>query len=139
LKYIEHSKVTVVVSDVETREIRKFLPAPPTEFAGAANNAVAAAAPPKIVRISNIHADLDLELTPLPFEKRDGCVFVGNWNHLPNRDAVLWFAKEILPLLHPLVDDSFVFHVIGANNMPPDIAKLNNTRLEGTLRIIVHG
>jgi O-antigen biosynthesis protein len=121
LKYIEHSKVTVVVSDLETKEIRKFLPSP------------------TIVRISNIHADLDTEVTPLPFEARSGCVFVGNWNHLPNRDAVLWFAHEILPLVHPHVDDTFVFHVIGANNMPPEIAKLNNTRFDGTLRVIVHG
>lgn len=79
LKYIEHSKTTIVVSDVERQEIHKFLPAA------------------TIVRISNIHADLEEEITPLPFKKRQGCVFVGNWNHLPNRDAALWFARDILP------------------------------------------
>ena len=121
LKYIEHSKVTVVVSEVETREIRKFLPAA------------------TIVRVSNIHADLGAELTPAPFTARSGCVFVGNWNHIPNRDAVLWFTREILPLVHPRVDASFVFHVIGANNMPPEVVALNNTRLGGVLRVVVHG
>jgi O-antigen biosynthesis protein len=79
LKYIDKSKVTVVVSEVETNEIRKY-----DQKA-------------TIVRISNIHADLDDELTPKPYEQRTGCVFVGNWNHLPNRDAVLWFTKSILP------------------------------------------
>lgn len=109
LKYIEHSKVTVVVSEVETKEIRKFLPAA------------------TIVRISNIHADLDQEVTPNGFSQRSGAVFVGNWNHLPNRDAVLWFVKDILPLVHPHVDNSFVLHVVGANTMPPEISQLNNT------------
>ncbi len=75
-------KVTVVVSDVETREIKKFLPAA------------------TIVRVSNIHADLAAEITPQAYRERTGCVFVGNWNHLPNRDAALWFASEILPKVH---------------------------------------
>ena len=121
LKYIEHSKVTVVVSEVETREIRKFLP------------------DTTLVRISNIHADLDAEVTPKGFVDRRGCVFVGNWNHLPNRDAVLWFVRDILPLVSPHVDASFVFHVVGANTMPKEIASLNNTVLDGHLRVIVHG
>jgi hypothetical protein len=109
LKYVEHSKVTVVVSEVETKEIRKFLPAA------------------TIVRISNIHADLEAEVTPLGFDQRTGAVFVGNWNHLPNRDAVLWFVHDILPLIHDKVDPSFVLHVVGANTMPPEISQLNNT------------
>lgn len=41
--------------------------------------------------------------------------------------------------MHPHVDSSFIFHVIGANNMPPEIAALNNTKLDGKLRVIVHG
>lgn len=81
MKYIDKSKVTVVVSEVETNEIRKY------------------DSEATIVRISNIHADLDSELTPKLYDERAGCVFVGNWNHLPNRDAVLWFTKEILPLV----------------------------------------
>ena len=39
------------------------------------------------------------------FNKRRGLVFVGNFNHLPNRDAVLYFANEAttpLPSLQPL-------------------------------------
>ena len=31
--------------------------------------------------------------------QRSGVVFVGNFNHLPNRDAVLYFAREVMPLL----------------------------------------
>jgi hypothetical protein len=121
LKYIAHSKVTVVVSDVETREIRKFLP-----------DAV-------LTRISNIHADLASEVTPKGFGSRRGAVFTGNWNHLPNRDAVLWFVAEVLPLVSPRVDSSFVFHVVGANTVPPEILALNHTQMDGQLRVVVHG
>ena len=72
LKYIGASKVTVVVSEVEMREIRRYRPD--------AQN---------LVRVSNIHEDLDDEITPAAFARRSGCVFVGNWNHLPNRDAAV--------------------------------------------------
>lgn len=109
-----------MVSDVEVREIRKHLPNANT------------------VIISNIHS-LDGQITPKTFEQRHGAVFVGNWNHLPNRDAVLWFSKHILPLVHPHVDNSFVFHVVGANPLPDQIRELNNTQIDGVTRVIVHG
>jgi hypothetical protein len=115
------SKVTIVVSDVEKREIRKYLP------------------DATLSRVSNIHEDLDSEVTPGTFAQRSGCVFVGNWNHLPNRDAALWFSREILPLVvrEGKVDDSFKFHIVGANNMPPEILALNGTRMErGTGRVV---
>lgn len=34
---------------------------------------------------------------PMDFEKREGLLFVGGFAHLPNADAVLWFAREIYP------------------------------------------
>ena len=34
------------------------------------------------------------------FEHRHGVLFVGGFAHPPNVDAVLWFASEILPLIH---------------------------------------
>ena len=102
LQYMSFATVTLVVSSVEVKEI-------------------AARAPAAEVRIvSNIH-----ELQPTQPDRmqlvsssrggvgvggggggsggggfgRAGVVFTGNFNHLPNRDAVLWFAKEILPLV----------------------------------------
>jgi hypothetical protein len=106
------------VSDVEQREIAKFQP-----------NA-------NVVILSNIHS---LDPTPKLYHQRQGCVFVGgvcsaeprpavardwrrgcvgNWNHHPNVDGVLWFAREILPIVSKRVDASFVFHVVGANPLP---------------------
>jgi glycosyltransferase involved in cell wall biosynthesis len=51
----------------------------------------------------------DTPPSPIPFESRQGIVFVGNFRHSPNLDAVQFLCSEILPLLprrlraaHPL-------------------------------------
>lgn len=36
---------------------------------------------------------------PADFEKREGILFVGGFAHPPNADAVLWFVREVYPLL----------------------------------------
>ncbi len=36
---------------------------------------------------------------PQDFAKREGILFVGGFAHPPNADAVLWFSKEVYPLL----------------------------------------
>jgi len=48
--------------------------------------------------IPNIH-----QQHPLPetgFEQRDGLVFIGNYNHHPNDDAVYYFVEKVLPKIH---------------------------------------
>jgi GT2 family glycosyltransferase len=46
--------------------------------------------------LSNVHE-------PMPrgraFAEREGIVFIGGFRHPPNADAVLWFAREVLPLV----------------------------------------
>jgi GT2 family glycosyltransferase len=54
-------------------------------------------------------------------------VFVGNFNHSPNEDAVCWFAKDILPLIVKERPDT-VFHVVGANP-PSSVYKLTGPNL----------
>jgi len=44
-------------------------------------------------------------------------VFTGKMDFRPNVDAVLWFAQEVLPLLHPSSPDSR-FWVVGQNPHP---------------------
>ena len=46
------------------------------------------------------------------FEKREGLLFVGGFAHPPNADAVLWFAKEIFPLIRQKLDVNF--YVVGS-------------------------
>ncbi len=57
--------------------------------------------------------DQFLEKLEEDFEKREGLVFVGGFAHPPNADAVLWFAKEIFPLIRAQIPD-MKFYVVGS-------------------------
>lgn len=46
------------------------------------------------------------------FSKREGLLFVGGFAHPPNEDAVLWFAKEIYPLIRKLIQAPF--YIVGS-------------------------
>jgi len=75
--------------------------------------------------VSNIHS-------PLPagpgFADRSGLLFVGNFNHLPNRDAITWFAEDILPLVRAALPEASL-SVVGSN-MPPAILELARPGLD---------
>ena len=43
----------------------------------------------------------------MDFAKREGLLFVGGFAHPPNADAVLWFAKEVFPLIREKLDVTF--------------------------------
>ncbi|MDO5415876.1 MAG: glycosyltransferase [Lachnospiraceae bacterium] len=47
------------------------------------------------------------------FEKREGLLFVGGFAHPPNADAVLWFAKEVFPLIRERMPE-MKFYVVGS-------------------------
>ncbi|MDM8560198.1 glycosyltransferase [Candidatus Parabeggiatoa sp. HSG14] len=62
--------------------------------------------------LPNIH-----QQQPLPdtgFEQRDGLVFIGNYNHLPNEDAMYSFIEEVLPKIHARLPDVCLY-LIGSN------------------------
>ena len=48
----------------------------------------------------------------LDFEKREGLLFVGGFAHPPNADAVLWFAREVFPLIREKL--SVNFYIVGS-------------------------
>ena len=56
---------------------------------------------------------LDAQKAPGPHD----LAFTGKMDFRPNVDAVLWFAQEVLPLLHPSSPDSR-FWVVGQNPHP---------------------
>ncbi len=58
-------------------------------------------------------------------------VFIGNFQHSPNRDAVQHFVEVVLPLILADCPDA-VFHVVGPNP-PPSIQALASDR------VIIHG
>ncbi|MGH3495544.1 MAG: glycosyltransferase family 4 protein, partial [Sciscionella sp.] len=78
--------------------------------------------------LSNVHTAAPGSATPAG---RSGVLFVGSFDHTPNRDAAIYLAREIMPLVrkhHP----SAVAHIVGSN-APAEILGLAG---RGTL---VHG
>jgi glycosyltransferase involved in cell wall biosynthesis len=59
-----------------------------------------------------------------PFAERNGLVFIGNFLHRPNGDAVRYFVDEILPALRRLLP-GVSLSVIGGN-VPPEVSKLES-------------
>lgn len=53
-----------------------------------------------------------LEDIDMDFAKREGLLFVGGFAHPPNADAVLWFAKEIFPLIWEKIQ--VPFYIVGS-------------------------
>jgi glycosyltransferase involved in cell wall biosynthesis len=50
------------------------------------------------------------------FKSRENILFVGGYNHPPNVDAVLYFAREVMPILRKK-KAGLIFQVLGSN--PP--------------------
>jgi len=48
-----------------------------------------------------------------PLEKRNGIAFLGGFSHLPNREAVLYFVEDIMPILRKEIPN-LTFHVYGS-------------------------
>ena len=69
--------------------------------------------------LSNLHR----ETPPGPaWSQRDGLLFVGGFRHPPNVDAVLWFAREVLPRIRAM-RPTLEFHCVGGD-VPHEIARL---------------
>ncbi len=58
-----------------------------------------------------------------PFDQRQGLLFLGGYRHLPNVDAVLYFAREVWPRVRAAIPD-ITFHVVGSHP-PPEVQKLD--------------
>jgi len=76
---------------------------------------------PNIHNISENYVDLD---------KRNGLLFIGNFNHPPNADAVFYFVDSIFPILKKKLPDITI--TIVGNNPPEDILKLHNENINVT-------
>lgn len=69
----------------------------------------------------------------LPYAQRSGLLFVGGFAHQPNLDGVLWFAKEVFPLVRQALPD-IEWHIVG-HEPPPEIHNLagNGIIVEGSV------
>jgi glycosyltransferase involved in cell wall biosynthesis len=59
----------------------------------------------------------------LQFSQRSGLLFVGGFSHQPNRDAVMWFAREVFPLVRSVLPD-IEWHIVG-REPPSEILELS--------------
>ena len=58
-------------------------------------------------------------LSEVPRQNPQEILFVGKLDYLPNTDAVLWYLKDIHPLLRRAKGEGIVFRIAGYNCPPP--------------------
>lgn len=81
----------------------------------------------KIFTVSNIHKPIDN--VPLSFSEREGLLFIGGYNHLPNIDAVKFLHDQILPLVWAKNNQIKIF-ILGPD-FPADLkAKYHSDRFQ---------
>ncbi len=56
----------------------------------------------------------DVEERPYNIDRRQDIMFIGGFGHPPNEDGVLWFLKEVFPIVHKAIPD-LTFHILGSN------------------------
>jgi glycosyltransferase involved in cell wall biosynthesis len=78
LAVIRQADVTMVVSSIEVELLQRTVPEA------------------KVLLLSNIHEPM---AGGKPLAEREGIVFIGGFQHPPNVDAVLWYAREVLPVV----------------------------------------
>lgn len=70
--------------------------------------------------IPNIHAVSENRDPDRTYQSTD-LLFVGNFNHPPNRDAVLWFTSNIFPAIHKELG---VRLLVAGYNMPDEVERI---------------
>ena len=50
----------------------------------------------------------------VPFEERSEILFIGGFDHLPNVDAMLWFCRDIWPLVRQKLS-GIRMNIVGQN------------------------
>jgi len=110
LDLVRTADATLVVSEVERRLLAAEVPQA------------------EIHLVSNVHR---IYGSAAPFGARRDILFIGAFAHPPNRDAVLWLARAILPLVQAARAD-LCCHVIGA--APP--AEIRALARPG---LVIHG
>ncbi|WP_020668971.1 glycosyltransferase [Amycolatopsis nigrescens] len=96
LGLVRTTDVTLTVSDVERDLLNELLPSARVEV------------------LSNVHSADSARNCP---DGRSGVLFVGSFDHVPNQDAAVWLAEEIMPLVRRRHPDA-VAHIVGSHPTP---------------------
>ncbi len=100
LAAIARADCSVLLSSAEQRLIADLLPRAPT----------------RVIPIAR-----DIPGRRAPFGPRAGVLFVGSFRHQPNVDAILWFTREIWPLIRQRLPTTLA--IVGAD-APPGVLAL---------------
>jgi GT2 family glycosyltransferase/ubiquinone/menaquinone biosynthesis C-methylase UbiE/glycosyltransferase involved in cell wall biosynthesis len=76
----------------------------------------------KSLNVQEFSLIIDVNPSQNPFVKRKDILFVGNFNHPPNLDAVYFFCSEVMPYLRQ--SNQNILFRIGGSNMPEEIKRL---------------
>jgi O-antigen biosynthesis protein len=79
----------------------------------------------RVAVIPNIHLAYNGDL--VDFEHREGILFIGSYNHLPNVDAALWLCQEIMPLVWQIKPEIKV--TLLGNNPSAEVLALESDRI----------
>ena len=91
-------------------------------FSSVENDIISESFPGKIVKTVPLYFYEEFPTIANDFGNRNSIMFVGGFAHTPNIDAVSWFCREVLPLVHKAVPD-LTLKVIGSNP-PSEIRRL---------------
>lgn len=64
------------------------------------------------LRVQEFSLVLDVCPSKVAYEERKDILFVGNFNHIPNRDAIHFFCTEVMPYIRQF-NQPFKLHVVG--------------------------
>jgi glycosyltransferase involved in cell wall biosynthesis len=62
------------------------------------------------------------------FGERHNILFVGGFGHKPNVDAVIWFAKEVFPLISRQLKD--VQFIVAGSKPPKEVTQLASSKID---------
>jgi glycosyltransferase involved in cell wall biosynthesis len=62
------------------------------------------------------------------FSNRKDILFIGGFGHTPNIDGVIWFCKEIWPLIKE--QNNYINFIVAGSNPPDEILALSNESIQ---------
>ncbi len=71
----------------------------------------------KVSVITNVHENMGCSV---PFEEREGLLFIGGFLHTPNEDAMLWFIERIFPKIEQAIK-GITCTIVGSH--PTDVVR----------------
>lgn len=139
LHFLREERQAEVENDPKLREQAKWRKQQELKIAAAADCTLVVSENERNI-LHGLNPDLYIEVIPViekfyntsaDYPRRRDLVFIGGYDHRPNADAVVFFAREILPLILQEIPE-IVFHVVGSNP-PVEITALTSEHIQ------VHG